>query len=208
MDADFRFPSIYVPSTCTHRARPAPASSTRDTGRAAVGRAGSFIERGKSLLGMFRVNIRTAALYLCNFSAIYTFCQVSKSREIQNLARNSEEIKLHLPDDMLRFESTQDLLFRTAFETFNNTNAQQSMGFPIDVKTLEGNLRILAMLISQMSYLESKRTGIGPALFSAEVLKINTSSPHSEVSIFSFSIPHSAFYSLFILPGHMTGRIL
>ena len=26
MDADFRFPSIYVPSTCTHRARPAPAS--------------------------------------------------------------------------------------------------------------------------------------------------------------------------------------
>ena len=26
MDADFRFPSIYVPSTCTHRARPAPVT--------------------------------------------------------------------------------------------------------------------------------------------------------------------------------------
>ena len=40
MDADFRFPSIYVPSTCTHRAR---------FSRAAAGRAGlSFILSGRS----------------------------------------------------------------------------------------------------------------------------------------------------------------
>ena len=42
MDADFRFPSIYVPSTCTHRAALARRPPTRDTGRAAAGRAGSF----------------------------------------------------------------------------------------------------------------------------------------------------------------------
>ena len=40
MDAEFWFQSIYVPSTCPHRARPAPP--TRDKGRAAAGRAGSF----------------------------------------------------------------------------------------------------------------------------------------------------------------------
>ena len=39
MDADFQLPSIYVPSTRTHRARLAPAAL--DTGRAATGRAGS-----------------------------------------------------------------------------------------------------------------------------------------------------------------------
>ena len=45
MDADFRFPSIYVPSTCTlarrHRARPAPwpPGASVVPGRAAAGRA-------------------------------------------------------------------------------------------------------------------------------------------------------------------------
>ena len=43
MDADFLFPSIYVPSTCTAAlAGLARRQPTRDTGRTAAGRAGSF----------------------------------------------------------------------------------------------------------------------------------------------------------------------
>ena len=47
MDADFRFPSIYVPSTCTHRARPAPAYPGHGPGRR---RAGRFVQLRKEPL--------------------------------------------------------------------------------------------------------------------------------------------------------------
>ena len=51
MDADFLFPSIYAPSTLrTALARRQP---TRDTGRAAAGRAGSF-NSGKNTLAAAR----------------------------------------------------------------------------------------------------------------------------------------------------------
>ena len=56
MDADFRFPSIYVPSTCTHCARPAPAYP-ETTGRAATGRAGSF-NSGKNVTVLPVVEVR------------------------------------------------------------------------------------------------------------------------------------------------------
>ena len=51
IDADFRLPSIYVPSTCSQprfesvpprSAGPPTLTPGRDTGRAAAGRAGSF----------------------------------------------------------------------------------------------------------------------------------------------------------------------
>ena len=58
MDADFRFPSIYVPSTCTHRARRPP---TRDTGGDAAGRAAGFVKNLRVTITVprFRENART-----------------------------------------------------------------------------------------------------------------------------------------------------
>jgi hypothetical protein len=106
-------------------------------------------------------------------SAVQTLCTI--------LAVHSGPDFLPLPYDMLRFESTQDMLFQKALEAFSNSSACQNLGLNFEIKDLDSNRKILAMQFSQMSYLASKRSGVGPALFAAEMLKINASSMHIEV---------------------------
>ena len=77
---------------------------------------------------------------------------------------------LPLSNDKLRLESTQDILLQTAFECLDNSSAIKFLKLDLARCSIPYFKDSTALIYSQLSYLASKRFGIGPALFAADVL--------------------------------------